>query len=305
MADQSALQPDPSLIGGVPQAPFVRLPDPASLFARRAARFRALASSERLSGYLEFLAGIAEAQAAVQVQLPEPAHPDPAQLARAREFAMPPLDRTRVSSNEDLQETWAGLLGRLDAVPKPQAASAALARVRGLAPDAAAAMLQALAGGAAPDGDPAEHVYAAAVLEVHFTRLAAALLAAALVPVGVGACPACGGPPAVSLIAGWPGAEGARYACCALCSTHWNEVRVKCLVCGSTKGIGYQEIAGRDGTVKAETCDACDSYIKVLYHQKDMAIDPLADDVASLGLDQLLRGGRYRRAGANPYLVGY
>jgi FdhE protein len=305
MADQSSIQPDPSLIGGVPKAPFVRLPDPGSLFSHRGVRFRTLAQTGRLSNYLGFLAAIAEAQAAILPGLCEPMHPDKAQVSRAAEFAMPPLDRARLEPDKALHATWECLLERLDAVTKPQSAAAALARVRALEPGAAEAMMLSFVASESLTGDPAEHVYAAAVLEVHFARLAAQLSGAVLVPVGVGVCPACGGPPAVSLVAGWPGAEGARYAFCALCSTLWNEVRVKCLVCGSTKGISYQEVAGQAGTIKAETCDECDSYVKILHQQKDMVLDPVADDVASLGLDQLLRGGRYRRAGANHYLIGY
>ena len=107
------------------------------------------------------------------------------------------------------------------------------------------------------------------------------------------------------MIAGWHGAETARYASCMLCATLWNEVRVKCLVCSSTKGIGYQEIDGQGGTIKAETCDECSSYVKVLYHDKDTTLEPVADDVGSLGLDQLLRDGPWRRAGLNPFLAGY
>ena len=38
-------------------------------------------------------------------------------------------------------------------------------------------------------------MFVAAALQVHFARLAAQLDANALVPVGEGACPACGGPP--------------------------------------------------------------------------------------------------------------
>jgi FdhE protein len=69
--------------------------------------------------------------------------------------------------------------------------------------------------------------------------------------------------------------------------------------------VGYEEVEGQDGTIKAETCEKCGSYLKVLYQNKAAALDPVADDVASLGLDQLLRGGAYRRAGANPFLTGY
>jgi FdhE protein len=305
MADPSSLQPDPSMIGGVPKTSFVRLPDPASIFARRAARFRTLARSSPLSAYLGFLADIAEAQAAALPGLPEPGLPDPAQMARAKEFAMPPLDRAAFKAGAALRQTWDRVFGSLAAPPKPPAAEAALGRVHGAVPIERDAMIANLLSDAIPADAVAEHIYVAAVLQVHFARLAARLSDAALVPVSVGVCPACGGPPAVSLIVGWPGAETARYACCALCSTLWNEVRIKCLVCGATKGIGYQEVDGQGGTIKAETCDECGSYVKILQQHKDVALDPVADDVASLGLDQLLAGGRYRRAGVNPFLIGY
>jgi FdhE protein len=80
---------------------------------------------------------------------------------------------------------------------------------------------------------------------------------------------------------------------------------VKCLACGSTKGVGYQEVDGQSGAIKAETCDECGSYVKVLHQHKDVMLDPIADDVGSLGLDLLLRDSTYRRAGVNPYLIGY
>jgi FdhE protein len=305
MADPTSIQPDPSAIGGVPQAPFVRLPDPASIFARRAARFRSLARTSALAAYLEFLADIAQAQAAALSSLPEPDLPDRKQMARASEFAMPPLDRGTFKADVAFEQTWERVLGSLAGAAKPEAAQTALARVRGLDPTGREAMLANILSDLIPPDAVAEHVYVAAVLHVHFARMAERLAAAALVPVGVGACPACGGPPVVSLIVGWPGAETVRYACCALCSTLWNEVRIKCLVCGSTKGIGYQEVEGQTSTIKAETCDECGSYVKILHQHKDVALDPVADDVGSLGLDQLLREGKYRRAGVNPYLIGY
>ena len=151
----------------------------------------------------------------------------------------------------------------------------------------------------------AEHVYVAAALQVHFARLAARLDASTLVPVGDGACPVCGGPPVSSLIVGWHGAHGARFCACSLCGTLWNYVRIKCTLCGSTKGIGYQEIEGGPGTVKAETCDSCRCYVKILHQHKDPALDPIADDVATLGLDLLVREGGYRRGSFNPFLIGY
>ena len=106
----------------------------------------------------------------------------------------------------------------------------------------------------------APHLYVAAGVQVYAAAVAATLDPNALVPVATGICPACGGPPICSVVVGFQGTEGARYAICACCSTSWNEVRVKCLACGSTEGIGYREV-GEDNaaTIKAEVCDTCHS----------------------------------------------
>ncbi len=87
----------------------------------------------------------------------------------------------------------------------------------------------------------------------------------------------------------------------------WNEVRVKCLACGSTKGIGYRAVETRDeeATVKAEVCDPCNSWMKILYQNKNPSLDVVADDVASLGLDLLMKDTEYKRAGFDPFLMGY
>ena len=305
MTDTRTLKPDPSAIEGVKTAPFVRLPDPRSVFQRRAARLRGLASSHALAPYLSFLAAVADAQHAAASAWAAPRLPPPEVLDRAREFAMPPLDRTAAAADLALHETCQRLFAALADLPKPEAAQAALKRVQAADDAGLARMIAAVLSETIPAEAVAEHIYVAAALQVHFTGLASQLDPQALKPVRTGACPVCGGAPGVSVISGAQGAEGARYAACALCSTLWNEVRVKCLVCDSTEGVGYEEVEGQGGTIKAETCDKCGGYLKVLYQDQDAALDPVADDVASLGLDQLLRGSAYRRAGANPFLAGY
>jgi FdhE protein len=305
MSDTQSPQPDPSMIGGVSKAPFAYVPDPAVLFSRRAVRFRTLAQSGNLAPYLSFLAAIADAQGAILPRLPEPELPAPEIIARAHAFDMPPLDRGALKPDAALRDTCRRLFEALAAAEMPDAAREALAYVYAAADPALDTMIENTIADSIPGDMIGEHIYIAAALQVHFARLASRLNAEALVPVGVGACPVCGGRPVASMIAGWYGAESVRYASCMLCSTLWNEVRVKCLVCGSTKGIGYQEIDGQGGTIKAETCDECSSYVKVLYHDKDTTLEPVADDVGSLGLDQLLRDSQWRRSGLNPYLAGY
>jgi len=305
MSDVGGLKPDPTAIGDVVTPPLARLPDPVPLFARRATRLRVLARGHQLAPYLSFLADLAEAQARIQDGLPPPALPEPDVLERAAAHAMPPLDRNRFAVDATYRETEARLLAAAGAIAMPEVARAALDQVAGLDAAAREQMARAVLADAIPVETMAAHVFVAAALQVHFARTAARLDAERLVAVGDGACPACGGPPVASLIVGWPNAQGARYCACALCQTLWNYVRVKCTVCGSTKNIRFQHVAEGAETIKAETCEDCRCYVKVVNQQQESEADPVADDVASLGLDLLVRESGYRRGAFNPFLLGY
>ncbi|RDI59533.1 formate dehydrogenase accessory protein FdhE [Microvirga subterranea] len=304
MTHPSSAEPNPASVGRVPAPPFVRLPDPRKLFEARRERLEFLAQTSELAPYLWFIAGIAAAQGHIQDGLPEPELPPADALDRAREFGMPPLDRNRIELDDVLSETLSRLFDEVAALAKPAEAQAALEWIRTATPEQMRPIVQGVLTDAIPADAIAEHVYVAAGLQVHFARLAAKLDASRLVRISDGACPCCGGPPTASLVVGWMGAEGTRYCSCSLCGTLWNVVRVKCVLCGSGKGIGYQEIDGGPGTIKAECCDSCRGYVKILHQQKDPALDPVADDIASLGLDLLLQDGEYRRGSFNPFLLG-
>jgi FdhE protein len=117
--------------------------------------------------------------------------------------------------------------------------------------------------------------------------------------------PDCGSGPMTSSVVGWPKAHNTRFCTCSICGTMWNVVRVRCLLCSSTNGISYRAIEGKQDTVKAETCDKCRGYVKILYQVQDPALEPLADDVATLGLDMLMAEDGWKRGGQNPLLMGY
>jgi FdhE protein len=304
MGKLGAARRDPTQIGEVASPPFARLPEPLTLFVGRARRLNALSEGHSLAPYLRFVAGLADCQHRTQLALPEPAMPDSEARERARSFGMPPLDRNRVVEPA-VQATLNCLFWLAAAMEMPQTARRALECVAGRDASARDAMVRAVLADAIPMEALAEHVYVAAALQVHFARLAARLDAARLVPVGDGACPACGGPSAASLLVGWPGAHGARFCACWLCGTRWNYVRIKCVLCGSTEGIAYKEVEGGPGTVKAETCEKCRGYMKILNQQKDPDVDPIADDVASLALDLLVREAGFSRGAVNPFLIGY
>ncbi|SDD79881.1 FdhE protein [Paracoccus isoporae] len=300
-------KPDPSVISNIATPDFARLPDPARLFARRAARLRALSSDARLGPYLRFLADLSEMLAGLAAELAPPAGVDAATIARNRSVRMPPIDRAALIRSDDMAAIWTAVLDRAGGLAMPDPARAALEALRS-APEAdRQALLAELAADRVPEGFAAPAAFAAAALQLAASRLAATLDPAQLVPIRTGICPSCGGLPQASIVTATIQLDGARYAACACCSTQWNEVRVKCLCCGSTKGIGYRAIEGaaEEAAIRAEICNECDSWVKILYQNRDARLEPFADDIASLGLDALMRDTEWRRGGFNPFLVGY
>ena len=96
--------------------------------------------------------------------------------------------------------------------------------------------------------------------------------------------------------------QGYRYLHCALCATEWHMVRVTCTQCQNTENIGYHSIEGSSGAIRAESCDRCHTYRKILYQEKDADVEPVADDLASLALDLLMADAGYHRGSGNPLL---
>ena len=307
MSETGAPAREPVQIGAIAAPPFVRLPDPSTQFRLRAQRFAVLALDHHLAPYLRFMAGLAEAQHQTQDGLPEPSMPTPAEQERARMHAMPPLNLAMSQADAALDATFDRFFALAAEVDMPAAARAALGKVTRMVEAGRTEFAQAVLDRSPDAAGLAEHTFVAAALQAHFARLASRLDVERLVPVGDGVCPACGGAPIASLIVRWPGAHGTRFCACSICSTLWHVVRIKCVSCGSTEGIGYEEVADGPGArqVRAETCLKCNSYVKIMLQTENAALDPVADDIATLGLDILMRETRICRAGTNPFLVGY
>jgi FdhE protein len=305
MTQVGQTQFDPIPIGEVAKPPFVQLPDPLTLFSRRAQRLRSLAERHELRAFLTFIADLSDIQHRLQSVLPHPEPPPAAEIARARQFKMPPLDRSRFTRDAAFDASWENFVAAVRSVGMPHNARLAMEQVTSADAVTQAAMVAAVLNDTIPAAALAEHALVAAVAQVHFARLAAQLDPKTLVPVGDGACPVCGAPPLCSMVVGWSGAQNTRFCACSLCGTLWNYPRIKCTMCGSTEGIAFQEIADGSGAVKAETCDSCGRYVKILQQHAHRSLDPVADDIATLALDLLLGQSKYRRGGVNPFLLGY
>ncbi len=293
-------------IGEEAKPPFAVLPDPSSIFLNRAQRLATLAPTHELEPYLRFVGTVTQCQHDIQASLPPAQLPSFDKLGQALEHGMPPLSRSLIEPDHVVEATLSALIGRLGKEAIPAQTAAALESLRSASADERGVLAAAvLKEENLHNEDLARRALVTAALQVHFARLATQLNADDLKPIADGVCPSCGSGPMTSSVVGWPKAHNTRFCTCALCSTMWNVVRVKCVLCSSTEGISYRSIDGKPDTVKAETCDKCHRYVKILYQVNDHVLEPLADDVATLGLDILLAGEEWKRGGYNPFLLGY
>jgi len=286
----------------------IRLPQPASLFADRAARLAQKAEGNPIGDYLRFLARLvrAQQQAAAMVQTTAP---DPALIAQAQEHSMPLLP---AASHVD--PAWHGVLDQLltaldGAAEVPGALLPTLQALRTLPGDDRDTLARrVLVGLLSEPQDLAAAPLVMAALQVTFADRASHLRESDVPytdPATI--CPVCGTAPVASVLRIGGREAGLRYLHCGTCCTEWHMVRVKCTHCESTKGVRYQGLQSegsdqKDEVMLAETCDQCHTYRKIANQEKDPLAEPLADDLATLLLDLLMGETDFARASMNPLL---
>lgn len=301
MTEPTAPRPGLMNIGEEAKPPFVVLPDARMVFLNRAKRLESLASDSPAEPFLKLVAAVCRAQSSIQPDLPAVVLPASATLASD---GLPPLRADSVKLEAIAGETFGRLAKALGDAGAPPAFRAAVAAIAEATPEQRLDWLKA-ALEASEDMDRATQVLALAALQVHFARLAEKLDAEQIAPVAHGGCPVCGSAPTASAVVNWPQANNTRFCTCSLCCSQWHVVRLKCVTCGTTKGISYPRIDGHPDALRAETCDACKSYVKIVYQVKDPAMEPFADDIGSLDLDLVLKKEGWSRGGFNPFLIGY
>jgi FdhE protein len=286
--------------------PFLRLPERSDVFRARAERLRGLAHGHAMTGYLEFIAAVADEQQVLLEHMPPLRLPSPAVVTECNEHGMPPLNFQTHARDQQWCNGLRHLLRALaDRVSGRQhEVVVALERSRDELFEAQASKLLA---GITFGLDRATAPLIGAGLQVYFTHLAIALGESAFTAIDIATiCPCCGSRPTAS-IARIGADAGYRFLHCALCSAEWHMVRIKCTNCLSTSGISYQVLD--DGTppekkaVKAEVCEQCGTYLKICYMDRDPQVDPIADDLATLPLDLLVVDSGKQPAGVNFMLV--
>lgn len=301
------------------ETPFLLWPERATVFAERAMRLRQLAGrGHAMQDFLQFMAEVALAQqqrlaAHPPVPLPTAQQLDAAARAGAAPLAPPDWPR---------DPAWRDGLRQLVQRVRPHAPPAmqpVLDEMSVLPDDALEAQADALLD-ATPHGlDLAMAPLVAAALQVYWTHLVLAVLAAHTgggQPFGrtddATTCPCCASRPTASITRDAGDSPGQRYLHCSLCSTQWHMVRIKCSHCQGTRSIAYQALrpAGDDeedraaqAAVQAETCDDCGHYLKIVHRGRDPLVEPVADDLATLTLDLLVSEAGKQRHGVNLMLL--
>ena len=290
--------------GGVKAPEPIRLPDAALRFARTAERLERLSAGHPMEAWLDFMARVARAQHRAASILGPFTAPDEAAVDQAVAARIPPISADGHRRDPAWREGLALLLDSAAGEGPSPAAAAVAAELRLRSADAAETLADALLRGVIDDGDAGPSFWIAAALQVYFTCLVGYLPARALRLLEQRSlCPSCGSTSSASLVTASGQNPGARYLCCSLCSTGWNHSRAVCVTCGGSRTLALRGIEGDSDLVKAETCDECGTYSKMVYAAKDMQADPYADDFATLGLDIMVGEAGWARHAPNPLLL--
>lgn len=282
--------------------PPLLFPTLKNLYSRRAARLRQLAEKNPLGDYLRFAAVIATAQEIVLYDHPlmMDLHP---RLVETAASGTPPLDIHTLPRDGH----WRRLLHSLIAELKPEMTGQALAVLENLE-KASTQELETMASAlfsnnfAQVSSDKSPFIWAA--LSLYWAQMAALIPGKAHAEYGEQRqfCPVCASVPVSSIIHMGSQPDGLRYLHCNLCESEWYVAHAKCSNCEQRHDLHYWSLDSERMPVKAESCGDCGTYMKMLYQEKDPAVEPVADDLASLVLDARMEQEGFSRSSLNPFL---
>ena len=277
----------------------------ADLYARRGGRLAQLAEAgHEDADYLRFAAALVSAQAQLLASDP----PGPEEDGRASVLDVDALDAAMLEADGRIWRTLDALLERLDSAGVDPAAAEQLDLLYQAGTDTRAAWALALLQGRYDEADSGVAVPLWAALSLVWAQRAGNHVQDAApehsdgMPEEAPVCPVCATVPVGSLILTGDRA-GLRYLQCALCETRWHMVRAKCSNCDSAAKLQYLSLDSEDAPVKAESCGDCGGYLKVFYLEREPAIDMVADDLATLDLDDAVTIDGFQRTGLNPFAL--
>lgn len=298
-----SLSPTTEFYASTETPPTVLLPDPRQLFARRSRRFATLASGHSLADWLNYLGRLSQAQQDAALSLGSLTAAAQFQK-QACEHGMPPLNAASFPRPSIWIDTTRCIAAALTPI-SPESVQPRLAALQSTPSTHLETLADRLLSGHPDPSALPETTVVVAALQTVWTALAATLDARTLKllePSGL--CPCCGSLPVSSILKTSAQINNLRYLHCSLCNTEWNVARATCTTCTTDQAVHYRQIDGSNGSVRAECCDHCQSYLKIMAQEKDPDVDPVADDLATLALDLLVDEAGYSRSGPNLLLLG-
>ena len=279
--------------------PRLILPDVSRIFLDQSKRFGEIAQKHSLAEWLSFLSRLTSIQHELLQEYPLFPLPDQPVPASDEECSVAPIAHAFRPRNPSWRQALATLARELE----PHATLPARPILKGLQ-EMDSSTLEALADRVLQvelgSGETGSLPFVAAALQVHWTALASRLDGTKIgLSASPNVCPCCGFAPVAGLVRTDGETARLRYLHCALCNTEWHMVRAICTTCFDSNRLASYHIDGSDTSVRAETCDACGSYLKVLYREKSPQADPVADDLSTLALDLLVEEAGYGRMSTN------
>ena len=278
------------------QTPAVLFANPKNLYQRRAKRLRDLAQNHPLSDYLLFAADIVESQLSTLEKNPLP----PQQFEQLNDIE--PLNAKTFKRNHIWREYLTEILDEI----KPKANEQVAATIEFLE-KASSAELEEMANKLLAQefnlvsSDKAVFIWAA--LSLYWLQAAQQIPHNSQVEnaENLHHCPVCGSLPVTSIVQIGT-SQGLRYLHCNLCESEWNLVRAQCTNCNSHDKLEMWSLDEELALVRAETCGSCESYLKIMFQEKDPHVEPVADDLASIFLDIEMEEKGFARSGLNPFV---
>lgn len=276
--------------------PPVLFANPKNLYQRRAKRLRDLAKDHPLSDYLNFAADIVESQLSTLEKNPLPAHP----FKQLNEIE--PLNAKTFQRNNIWREYLAEIIHEV----KPKANEQVLATIEQLE-KASSSELEDMATKLLTQefnlvsSDKSVFIWAA--LSLYWLQLTQQIPHNSQLEntENLHHCPVCGSLPVASIVQIGT-SQGLRYLHCNLCESEWNLVRAQCTNCNSHDKLEMWSLDEELALVRAENCGSCESYLKIMFQEKDPHVEPVADDLASIFLDIEMEGKGLARSGLNPFV---
>lgn len=278
------------------ETPAVLFANPKNLYQRRAKRLRELAKEHPLADYLLFAANIVESQLNTleknplekqNLENPTGVEPLNAKTFKRnsiwREYLSEILHDTKPKANEQVGTT-------IESLEK-----ASIAELEQMADQLLAEEFNLVS------SDKAVFIWAA--LSLYWLQLAQQIPHASRMEntENIHYCPVCGSAPVSSMIH-IGSSQGLRYLHCALCESEWNLVRAQCTNCNGHDKLEMWSLNEELALIRAETCGSCESYLKMMFQEKDPNVEAVADDLASIFLDIEMEEKGFSRSGLNPFL---